>query len=117
LLYKLSINVKSNEGVINNGQSRDAANTGQSRHRTLRNKNPQHNTDNKNNNTDATKTAEEEVPVSSMTPAMLMEDDDEMRAMAKEEIASGKDKLEQLELDLKKALLPKDPNDSRNIIM
>ena len=49
--------------------------------------------------------------------AMLLEDDDEMRAMAKEEIASGKDKLEQLELDLKKALLPKDPNDSRNIII
>jgi hypothetical protein len=39
-----------------------------------------------------------------------------MRAMAKEEIASGKGKLERLELGLKKALLPKDPNDSRNII-
>jgi peptide chain release factor 1 len=40
---------------------------------------------------------------------MLLENDDEMRAMAKEEIASGKGKLERLELDLKKALLPKDP--------
>jgi peptide chain release factor 1 len=40
-----------------------------------------------------------------------------MRGMAKEEIASGKGKLERLELDLKKALLPKDPNDSRNIII
>ncbi|VVH65826.1 Peptide chain release factor 1 [uncultured Gammaproteobacteria bacterium] len=49
--------------------------------------------------------------------AMLLENDDEMRAMAKEEIASGKGKLERLELDLKKALLPKDPNDSRNIII
>ena len=71
MLYKLSINVKSNEGVIKNGQSRDVANTGQSRNRTRRNKNPQHNTDKKKNNTDTTKTAEEEVPVSSMTPAML----------------------------------------------
>ena len=49
--------------------------------------------------------------------AMLLENDDEMRAMAKEEIASGKGKLERLELGLKKALLPKDPNDSRNIII
>lgn len=49
--------------------------------------------------------------------AMLVEEEGEMRAMAKEEIASGKDKLERLELDLKKALLPKDPNDSRNIII
>ncbi len=49
--------------------------------------------------------------------AMLLEDDDEMRAMAKEEIAQGRAKLEQLDLELKKALLPKDPNDSRNIII
>ncbi len=48
---------------------------------------------------------------------MLLEDDDEMRAMAKEEISTGKAKLEQLDLELKKALLPKDPNDSRNIII
>jgi len=48
---------------------------------------------------------------------MLLEDDDEMRAMAKEEITDGKVKLEQLDLELKKALLPKDPNDSRNIII
>jgi peptide chain release factor 1 len=37
--------------------------------------------------------------------------------MAKEEISEGKAKLEQLDLELKKALLPKDPNDSRNIII
>jgi peptide chain release factor 1 len=49
--------------------------------------------------------------------AMLLEDDDEMRVMAKEEISEGKAKLEQLDLELKKALLPKDPNDSRNIII
>ncbi|MBA5248188.1 MAG: peptide chain release factor 1 [Gammaproteobacteria bacterium] len=49
--------------------------------------------------------------------AMLLEDDDEMRAMAKEEIADGKETLERLDLALKKSLLPKDPNDSRNIII
>ncbi len=49
--------------------------------------------------------------------AMLLEDDEEIRAMAKEEITKGKETLEQLDLELKKALLPKDPNDSRNIII
>lgn len=49
--------------------------------------------------------------------AMLLEDDEDMHAMAKEEIASNKEKLVRLELDLKKALLPKDSNDSRNIII
>ncbi len=49
--------------------------------------------------------------------AMLLENDNEMCTMAKEEIVIGRDKLKQLELDLKKALLPQDPNDSRNIII
>jgi peptide chain release factor 1 len=49
--------------------------------------------------------------------AMLLEDDDEMRAMAKEEIAEAKETLARLDLELKKSLLPKDPNDSRNIII
>ena len=48
---------------------------------------------------------------------MLLEEDDEMRALAKEEISEGKAKLEQLDLELKKSLLPKDPNDARNIII
>ncbi len=48
---------------------------------------------------------------------MLLEDDEEIKAMAKDEIAEGKEKLEYLNLELKKALLPKDPNDSRNIII
>ena len=43
---------------------------------------------------------------------LLIEQDDEMKQMAEEEISSGQKVLEQLELDLKKALLPKDPNDS-----
>jgi len=48
---------------------------------------------------------------------LLEEEDDDIKEMAEEEILSGQKALEQLELDLKKALLPKDPNDSRNIII
>ncbi len=48
---------------------------------------------------------------------MLLEDDAEIKTMAKEEIHSGKSRLEELEIELKRALLPKDPNDSRNIIL
>ena len=49
--------------------------------------------------------------------ALLKEDDQDIKEMAEEEIDSGRKILEQLELDLKKSLLPKDPNDSRNIII
>ncbi len=48
---------------------------------------------------------------------MLDEDDAEMREMAKEEINEAEEKLEQLELTLQKLLLPKDPNDQRNIYL
>jgi peptide chain release factor 1 len=48
---------------------------------------------------------------------MLEEDDAEIKAMAKDEINDAKDNLERLDLELKKSLLPKDPNDSRNIIV
>ena len=48
---------------------------------------------------------------------MLDEDDADLREMAEEEISDGKAKLIELELALKKSLLPKDPNDSRNIII
>ena len=48
---------------------------------------------------------------------LLNEPDEEIKEMAQEEISSGQEVLQQLELDLKKALLPKDPNDSRNIII
>ena len=48
---------------------------------------------------------------------LLEEEDDDIKEMAEEEISSGQEVLEQLELDLKKALLPKGPNDSRNIII
>jgi len=48
---------------------------------------------------------------------MLNEDDAEMRDMAKEEIAETKQKQEQLEHHLQVLLLPRDPNDNRNIYM
>jgi peptide chain release factor 1 len=48
---------------------------------------------------------------------MLQEDDAEMREMAKEELATAEDKLDELELTLQKLLLPKDPNDQRNIYL
>ncbi|WP_416694593.1 peptide chain release factor 1 [Candidatus Pseudothioglobus sp. Uisw_050_01] len=48
---------------------------------------------------------------------LLHEDDQDIKEMAEEEIVSGRKILEQLEFDLKKSLLPKDPNDSRNIII
>ena len=48
---------------------------------------------------------------------LLTEDDQDIKIMAEEEISSGQNKLDQLELELKKLLLPKDPNDSRNIII
>ena len=53
------------------------------------------------------------------TEEMLNElgSDDEMREMAKEELAELKEKSEQLTEELKIALLPKDPNDDKNVIL
>ena len=48
---------------------------------------------------------------------LLSEDDQDIKKMAEEEIALSQHKLDQLELELKKSLLPKDPNDARNIII
>lgn len=49
---------------------------------------------------------------------MLVEEkDEELRSMAKEEIADAEDRLENVEQELKIALLPKDPNDDKNIIL
>lgn len=45
------------------------------------------------------------------------ESDEEMRELAKEELASSKEKLGNLEQTLKILLLPKDPNDSKNVIV
>ena len=45
------------------------------------------------------------------------ENDDEMREMLKEELSSAKKKVEELEETIKILLLPKDPNDDKNVIV
>lgn len=45
------------------------------------------------------------------------ESDEEMREMLKEELADAKNRIEELETELKILLLPKDPNDSKNVIV
>jgi peptide chain release factor 1 len=49
--------------------------------------------------------------------SLLDDPDPEMKRLAKEEIESLKGELLQLEKDLKLQLLPKDPNDEKNIIL
>lgn len=49
--------------------------------------------------------------------AQKMLSDPEMKEFAQEEIEAGKKKLEEVELTLQKLLLPKDPNDEKNIIL
>lgn len=50
--------------------------------------------------------------------AMLEEEnDEEMRELAKEELNESKQKVEELEKTLKILLLPKDPNDDKNVIV
>ena len=53
------------------------------------------------------------------TRAMLgeAEDDAEMKAMAEEELASLERRLEECRQSLRTLLLPKDPNDERNVIL
>ena len=48
---------------------------------------------------------------------MLGEDDAEMREMAEEEIAESSAVIENLEVELQKLLLPKDPNDNANVFL
>lgn len=45
------------------------------------------------------------------------ENDEEMRELAKEELSGAKKRVEELEQELKILLLPKDPNDEKNIIL
>lgn len=50
--------------------------------------------------------------------AMLDEEaDEEMREMLKEELSGAKKRIEELEQELKILLLPKDPNDDKNVIV
>ena len=45
------------------------------------------------------------------------ESDEELRELAKEELSDAKKQIEELEYQLKILLLPKDPNDDKNIIL
>ena len=50
--------------------------------------------------------------------AMLEEEsDEEMRELAKEELNESRKRVEELEQELKILLLPKDPNDDKNVIV
>lgn len=50
--------------------------------------------------------------------AMLeIEDDEDMRDMLKEELGDARKRIEELENELKILLLPKDPNDDKNVIV
>jgi len=45
------------------------------------------------------------------------EDDEELRQLAREELSELEDRIQHLEQEIKLALLPKDPNDERDVIM
>jgi len=49
--------------------------------------------------------------------SMLTESDAEIKAMAQEELATLEPRLENIEAELKILLLPKDPNDEKNVIL
>ena len=52
-----------------------------------------------------------------MEGALALMNDTEMRELAQEEFAQAKSEKERLEQEIKILLLPKDPNDSKNVIM
>lgn len=49
--------------------------------------------------------------------ALLQEQDEEMRALAEQELADAEDAIERIEARILRALLPRDPRDARNVIM
>jgi peptide chain release factor 1 len=49
--------------------------------------------------------------------ALLQEADEELRRMAREEVAALTDQQERIEQELVLALLPKDPNDEKNVVL
>ena len=49
--------------------------------------------------------------------ALLKDSDPDMRAMAVEEVAEGEAKQTELEQELQRMLLPRDPNDGRNVFL
>jgi len=48
---------------------------------------------------------------------LLKDDDPELRRMAEEELAQNRARLEELELELRKLLLPRDPNDTHDVFV
>jgi len=54
---------------------------------------------------------------SDLKEAQAMLSDPEMKEFAQEEIEAGKKRVEEIALELQKLLLPKDPNDDRNIFL
>ena len=48
---------------------------------------------------------------------LLKDSDPDMRAMANDEVQDGQEQLEVLEVDLQRLLLPKDPNDGKNVFL
>lgn len=48
---------------------------------------------------------------------ILDENDEELKQMAKEDLTDNRQKIQDIENDLKLLLLPKDPNDEKNVIM
>ena len=49
--------------------------------------------------------------------ALAMQSDPEMKDFAEEEIKSARTRMEQMQADLQRLLLPKDPNDDKNIFL
>ena len=49
--------------------------------------------------------------------ALAMQSDPEMKEFAEEEIKSARSRMEQMQVDLQRLLLPKDPNDDKNIFL
>ncbi len=58
-----------------------------------------------------------QLTIGDVQTAREMSADPEMREFAEEEIRTGKEKLVELETELQNQLLPKDPNDERNIFL
>jgi peptide chain release factor 1 len=52
-----------------------------------------------------------------LATAMAMEDDPELREFARDEAQAARDTMARLEDDLQRALLPKDPDDDRNVFL
>ncbi len=63
------------------------------------------------------KAVEYEKTLKSIEEAKELLEDDELKELAKEELKNSTEKLKKLEEELKIMLLPKDPNDEKNVIL